>query len=131
MDILERLAKAIGYPEEPERAEDGSAELAVDDGTVRVRTFRGRTVLWRSLGVSDSDTLRDLAGYASGRLLKEEAVLAWDPEAGEAVLWQDLPETEDEGRLRMAFEVFCASCDWWLERCEEFHGGSPEGMILG
>lgn len=131
MNIQERLTKAIGYPTEPERTESGAVALTVDDGTVQVREFRGRTVLWRSLGVSDGDTLRDLAGYASGRILKEEAVFAWDSEAGEAVLWQELPETEDEGRLRRTFEVFCASCDWWLERCEEFHGGAPEGMILG
>ena len=131
MDILERLTKAIGYPTEPERTADGVAALTVDDGTVQVRTFRGRTVLWRSLGVSDGDTLRDLAGYASGRILKEEAVLAWDPEAGEAVLWQELPATEDEGRLQSVFELFCASCDWWLERCEEFHGKPVDSVILG
>ena len=131
MDILERLTKAIGYPTEPERNEKGVATLSVDDGTVQVRGFRGRTVLWRSLGVSDGDTLRDLAGYASGRLLKEEAVLAWDPETGEAVLWQEIPGTEDAGRLRRTFEVFCVSCDWWLERCEEFHGKPADAVILG
>ena len=63
-----------------------------------------------------------LAGYAAGRILKEEAVLAWDPEAECPILWQDVSESASAEQLKIAFEVFCASCDWWLARADEAGG---------
>ena len=39
------------------------------------------------------------------------------PEA--AILWQDVPASASDERLRLFFEVFTASCDWWAERVKE------------
>ena len=73
----------------------------------------------RSLGKFDDDGLKRLAGYAAGRILKEDAVLAWDPGRGELLLWQDAPAGASEVQMKRTFDLFCASCDWWLARAGE------------
>ena len=56
-----------------------------------------------------------IMGYA-GRLLREDAVLAADPGAPGAFLWQDAPTTADAPALVHLFETFLDSCDWWRAR---------------
>ena len=127
-----RLARAIGYPEEiPPGARsfvfqvDGHAvEAAEESGRLRLACHLPRPG-------EEGDLVR-LAGYATGRMLKEEAVFAWDPEAETAMLWQDVPATAGDALLRRFFEVFMTSCDWWAARIGDAPAVSriPEMVIL-
>lgn len=124
------LARAIGYPEEVPSDAD-SFVFSVDGGRVEASVGRGRLVLVRELGASGDVDLAQLAGYAAGRVLREEAVLAYDPGDDRVILWQDIPADADAGVLRRFFEVFAASCDWWLARVDEAGAVAsvPEMMI--
>lgn len=124
------LARAIGYPEEVPPDAD-SFVFSVDGGRVEASVGRGRLVLVRELGASGDVDLAQLAGYAAGRVLREEAVLAYDPGDDRVILWQDIPADADAGVLRRFFEVFAASCDWWLARVDEAGAVAsvPEMMI--
>ena len=129
MKAPDRFLRAIGYPLDSVREEEGGYVLQVDGAAVRVAAVRDRLVVSRSFGDPDDETLRSLAQYAAGRLLREEAVLAWDPDRRELVLWQEIPDVPDEGLVRRAFELFCTSCEWWAERCVEPRVDVPEMMI--
>ncbi|MCQ2390146.1 MAG: type III secretion system chaperone [Kiritimatiellae bacterium] len=108
-----RFVTAIGYPiEEIERTE-GPVSLLVDELTIQVLEARGSLVLRFVVGRGDEADAAELAGYAAGRILKEEATLAYDPEAGEIILWQRLPANAREDLCRTAFELFMVSCEWW------------------
>ena len=127
-----RLIDAIGYPE---RAPEGSASytLRVDGMEILAEERDGRLVLSRVL--TDSDELVPaLAGYAAGRLLREEAALSAEPNAHGAFLWQDAPAAADAQALVRLFETFLDSCDWWRSRVAgDAAGGAaataPEMMI--
>ncbi len=58
-----------------------------------------------------------LAAYAAGRMLREEATLAYGK--GNVFLWQDAPVDADDRTLLRLFESFTDSCDWWRARVEE------------
>ena len=109
-----RLIDAIGYPE---RAPEGAASftLRVDGMEIIAEERDGRLILSRILTDSD-DLVPTLTGYAAGRLLREEAVLAADPHTHGAFLWQDAPATADAQSLVHLFETFLDSCDWWRAR---------------
>ena len=111
---IERLAEAIGYPD---RMPEGSllATLRVDGAEVKAAVAGDRLVLSQRL-TSDADKLPALAGYAAGRMLREEAVLAYGD--GAAFLWQDAPANASEQVLARLFESFMDSCDWWRARVE-------------
>ena len=128
---VERLAEAIGYPE----AVPGGAvsfAFAVDGTEIAARESGGRLVLerclWTTADGDDETAVRipaTLARYAAGRVLREEATLAWDPNREAAILWQDVPASAPAERLRRLFEVFTASCDWWAERVKEAQTPEP------
>ena len=124
------LATAIGYPEEVPAASE-SFVFSVDGGRVEASVERGRLVLVRGLAAAGDVDLAQFAGYAAGRVLREEAVLAYDPGDDRVILWQDVPADADAGLLRRFFEVFAASCDWWLARLDEAGTAAsvPEMMI--
>ena len=122
---LDRFLTAIGYPE---KASEGATSfpLLVDDGEVLVSAEGVRLVLSRVLSRDPEDFPR-LASFVPGRMLREEAVLAADPGAdGAAFLWRELPADASAGAMQLAFESFCDSCDWWLERVDEFSAPEPE-----
>ena len=122
---IDCFLSAIGYPE---KASEGAASftLLVDDGEVILRAEGGRLVLSRVLS-SDPEDLPRLASFVPGRMLREEAVLAAEPGPdGAAFLWRDLPEDASAGAMQRAFESFCDSCDWWLDRVSEFSVPEPE-----
>ena len=122
---IRSLATAIGYPEEVDTASE-SFVFSVDGGRIEASVERGRLVLVRELASSGDVDLAQFAGYAAGRVLREEAVLAYDPTDDRLILWQDMPADADAGLLRRFFEVFAASCDWWLARVD---GASPASPV--
>ena len=116
---IQRLAQAIGYPDEvPEGA--ASVTFRVDGREMTAVESGGRLVLRVVLQAEPADDLVErLAGYAVGRMLKEEATLAWDPELDALILWQAVPAQAADGVLRRFFEVFATSADWWHARVRE------------
>jgi len=133
--VIAGLAKAIGYPQEVP-AEAVSFAFVVDDREIVARIAEGGlefscTLLSGEALDRAEDALVRLAGYAAGRLLKEDATLAWDPNARAVVLWMRTP-AEGAGDARRAFEAFCTSVDWWSDRVSEEdlgHVGVPETVI--
>ena len=122
---IDQFLTAIGYPE---RAPDGASSFSVlvDGGEVLVRAEPGRLLFSRALACGEEDLPR-LASLAPGRMLREEAVLAADPgPGGSALLWCDLPANASPAAMQRAFESFCDSCDWWLERVGELSEPEPE-----
>ena len=113
-NALENLCEAIGYPD-PLPAGAESFQLRVDGVAVAARLMNGRLVLSREITRVEAD-LPKLASYAAGRLLREEAVLAWDENAEACILWQECPANASSSQLLRFFETFLASCDWWLAR---------------
>ena len=111
---IERMAEAIGYPD---RMSEGTlmATLRVDGAEVTAAVTGERLVLSQRL-TDDADKLPLLAGYAAGRMLKEEAVLAYGD--GAAFLWQDVSARAGDQALVRLFESFMDSCDWWRARIE-------------
>ncbi|MBQ4479522.1 MAG: hypothetical protein II943_02680 [Victivallales bacterium] len=113
-NALENLCAAIAYPD-PVPAGATAFQLHVDGGVVAARLMNGRLVLSREISREEADLPR-LASYAAGRLLREEAVLAWDERAGACILWQECPANASSAQLLHFFKTFLASCDWWLAR---------------
>ena len=129
---VERLLAAIGYPE---RISNGFAPftLRVDGAEVVAEEMNGRLVL--SCKLTDGENLLPmLATYAAGRMLKEEAALSYGD--GWAFLWQGASAGADSHELRMLFETFMNSCDWWRARVDALLGntevaaGVPETMMI-
>ena len=124
MTAIERLAGAIGYPD---AVPAGATEfvLKVDGAEMRAHEEGGRLILEQALEAAD-DQVVQLAEYAAGRILREEAVLAWDPTKGTPILWQGIAATATDDQLKRFFEVFAASCDWWRARTE----AAPESVSI-
>lgn len=118
-NAIERLCEAIAYPEP---VPDGATSftLRVDGADVLLRLLGKRLVVSRVIDRDEND-LPQLAAFAVGRILKEEAVLAWDDRISACILWQELSETADSKQLTMFFDDFLHSCDWWVERAEELN----------
>lgn len=131
---LERFVQVLGYPGGvPAGAR--TFTLVVDGGEIEAEERDGRLILTKALRTAEageSPDLAALAGYAAGRMLKEEAVLAWDAVREAPILWQDVAAGADAAQLRRFFEVFTASCDWWEARVRDVrdHRRVPEMMIV-
>lgn len=122
---VEKLLTAIGYPEKAP-ADAVSFSVLVDGGEVLVRAESGRLFFSRALACAETDLAR-LAALAPGRMLREEAVLAAEPgPGGAAFLWRDVPADASPAAMQRAFETFCDSCDWWLDRVAGFSAPEPE-----
>lgn len=126
---IERLAKAVGYPE---RVPDGALSFAfrVDGEEILAEEENGRVVLSRVLS-DDAAVLQTLAQYAVGRMLKEDASLTFGRPGlsafdlgSSSFIWQDAPADADSGALCRLFESFLDSCDWWRARVDALHGGA-------
>ena len=98
--------------------------LEVDGAAVTARLLDGRLVLSRVIDREEKD-LPQLAEYAAGRMLAEEAVLAWDERAAECILWQEVQEDAEAADLLRFFETFMNSCDWWQARARELNAPPP------
>ena len=120
---IERLGEVIGYPE---RVPEGAVSYVfrVDDDPVRVRLSGARIILeWR---FPEGVPVERLAGFATGRILREEATLAWEPSVERALLWQPIPQDADGGELERSVGAFLNSRDWWKERVREFSAPKPK-----
>ena len=129
---IERLAKAIGYPD---RVPAGVVSFAfrVDGAEIAAEEIDDRLVLSRVLS-DDATILPTLATYAAGRMLKEEAVLSYGD--GRAFIWQDASVDADAHALLRLFETFMDSCDWWWARIDALRGNEtseasmPETVMI-
>ena len=133
MGAIDRLSEAMAYPVEERKRGVSSAEFLVDGGVVLAQEEHGQLRFVRKLGAVAEGGLAQLAGYAAGRMLKEEAVLAWDPRAKGLLLWQEVPTSGSDELLLREFDLFLDSCDWWESRMKELAtGGRPiaEMVIL-
>ena len=120
---VNRLCEAIGYPDPvPEGA--ASFQLEVDNAEVMARILGKRLVLSKVIDRNEADLPR-LASFAPGRMLVEDAVLAWDERAAACVLWQELPDDADASHLVGFFENFMSSSDWWMARATELGAPTP------
>lgn len=119
---LERLARAIGYPEAL-APEGGTCILRVDGHAVQASAAAGRIVLRYALACPE-ERLTEFAEYAAGRVLREDAVLAWDSRTSELFLWAAADAEADGETLRRVFEGFADACDWWAARVAD--AGVPE-----
>ena len=118
-NAADRLLAAIGYPERIPNT-DAPFTLRVDGRGVLVEVSAGRIVLSIVL-TEDESMIPVLAAYAAGRMLREEATLAFGN--GNVFLWQDAPADADDRTLLRLFESFINSCDWWRARVEERRTG--------
>lgn len=114
MNIVGRFASAIGYPQEVP-ADSVDFAFKVDGGEIRALDLEKRLLLLREIS-REEDALPRLASYTVGRALREDAVLYWDERIGAAVLSQEIPASATAHELRVFFETFADSCDWWLAR---------------
>lgn len=121
-----RLANAIGYPD-PLPEDATRAVFQVDGEEMAVEESGGRLLLRATLAPFGDDPGRAaaLAGYAAGRILREEATLAYDPQDDAIILWQAAPANLPRLALRTFFEQFTASWDWWRARVAEFENPEP------
>ena len=123
--MISKLAVAIGYPE---RVADNSSVYAfrVDGWEIIAEKTAGRLILKFYLDIGYDD-LPEFASYVAGRLLREEAVLAWDDKAQNAVLWREIPENANSAAMKEAFEEFADSCEWWMQRLSDIR--APENVF--
>lgn len=115
--------------------------LRVDGKELLAEEYDGRIVLSREL-TDDVSLLPALATYAAGRMLREDATLAYGRRAKvdgqdlrcSAFLWQDAPSDATARDMLRLFETFMDSCDWWQARMDSLggrDGGSlPEPMMI-
>jgi len=114
-NAADRLLAAIGYPERiPDT--DEPFTLRVDGREMFIEESAGRIILSVVL-TEDESMIPTLAAYAAGRMLREEATLAYGK--GNIFLWQDAPADADDRTLVRLFESFTDSCDWWRTRVDE------------
>ncbi len=123
-----RLLRAIGYPEEV-TGDSAKCILQVDNGEITASDDGSRLVLRASLmpcgEESAAEKIQTLVGFAAGRMLRESAVLAYDPQADAVILWQATNSHAGPMALRAFFEQFTASWDWWRERVTELESPTP------
>ena len=119
---MERVGELIGYPE---RVPEGALSFGfvVDGETVEARQSGGALLLiWR---FPDKAPVQRLAELAPGRILREEAVLAWDAPSRRAILWQVSAKGADDRSLVATFQEFLDSRDWWMNAVEELTAPKP------
>lgn len=114
--MIHRLAQAIGYPETvPEGVH--TYAFRVDGDVYTAEQLGARCVIRRRFQVEDATLLR-LASFTAGRLLREDAVLAWDDHSQELELWQEIPMGRAP-EMAAAFGAFVNACEWWMARVAE------------
>ena len=122
VNLVQRLSELIGYPE---RVPEGAFSFGfiVDGESVEARQAGGALLLvWR---FPEKAPVQRLAELAPGRILREEAVLAWDAPSKRAILWQVSAKGADDRSLVATFQEFLDSRDWWMNAVEELTAPKP------
>ena len=114
MNTIGRLASAIGYPQVVP-ADTVEFAFKVDGGEVHAFDLEKRLVLAREISHEEDDLPR-LASYSAGRIFREDAALYWDERRGAAMLAQEISAAAAPHEMKVFFEMFADSCDWWLAR---------------
>ena len=125
LNMISRLASAIGYPE---KVADNLLVYAfsVDGWEIIAEKLGSRIILKHYLNVHYDD-LPQFASYVAGRLLREESVLAWDDKAKKALLWREISADANPLSMKDAFEEFADSCEWWMQRASDIR--APESLF--
>lgn len=116
MNLLGRLALAIGYPQALS-ADEVDFAFILDGREVRAVDLEKRLVLKCHISRNEEELPR-LASYSAGRMLREDAILYWDERESAAILSQEISADATTHQLKVFFETFADSCDWWLARTE-------------
>ena len=125
-NAIDRFLEAIGYPE---RASAGEVMFTLQvDGDEIVVSVAGDMMRLTLRLTNDDEELPRLAGYAAGRMLREEATLACDKNG--VFLWQQIPANSNAYSMQRFFETFCDSCDWWRARLKSDNDRSDAGASL-
>ena len=120
--LVERVGELIGYPE---RVPEGALSFGflVDGEKIEARQAGGALLLvWR---FPEKAPVQRLAELAPGRILREEAVLAWDAPSKRAILWQVSAKGADDRSLVATFQEFLDSRDWWMNAVEVLTAPKP------
>lgn len=123
-DWIAEIGKAIAYPEE---VPAGATEFTfvIDGRGVRVCESGKRRIASCVLaGAGKAQAVAYLAGLAAGRMMKDDATLAWDADEHALVLWQDVGM--DNRTIVGRLEDFLNALDWWMGRTE---GGETAMMM--
>ena len=125
-NTIERFLEVIGYPE---RAPAGAASFTLQvDGDEIVASVAGDAMRLTLRLTNEDEDISRLAGYAAGRMLREEATLACDKNG--VFLWQQIPANSNAYAMQRFFETFCDSCDWWRARLKSGNDRSDAGASL-
>lgn len=107
---MERFGDLIGYPE---RVPAGAVSFVfrVDGDPVEVRQKEGSLVFkWT---FPENAPVERIAEFAAGRILRDQAVVSWDPFRERVMLWQRTLKGADGAAQVAAFTAFLGACDWW------------------
>lgn len=117
--MITKLANAIGYPDRvPSEAVVYAFRI---DGEEYIAEKMGARLIVRYWLNIDEEELPKFAGFSAGRMLREEAVFAWDDRSERACLWQEMPMGGSVATIVAAFEAFLDACEWWQDRVNELH----------
>ena len=131
---IERLAEAIGYPD---RIPEGATSFILRTDGMEIAAAEDGRRLTLSYALGDGDFgLEELARLAAGRMLREDAALAYGAfpptggsgSAARAFIWQDAAADADRQKLTRLFETFADSCDWWRERVDGIAAHADESV---
>lgn len=127
LNVVNRLIESIGYPKDEILPGAGSVTLKVDAFQLGAYESAGRLVLTYELKKEPEEgDLRKYAQFAAGRILREDATLAYDPNKDAIILWQAVDAQSGSAILRSFFEDFTHAVDWWRERAQEAETKAPE-----
>ena len=121
--LTEKFMRIVRYPE-AEASPDGRTTLVFDGQSVLFHEERGALTLQMELpplpdeADKRHETLLNLASYAMGRSLKDDAILSYDTAKKTLLLWQTLRGVIDDEALVSTVETFLATGEWWRQRLQ-------------
>ncbi len=125
-EFVRRCLTAVGYPAEEIPAVLSSSAFTVDGLEMRIAGEPGGVRFEFRLGAADDAALARLGSFASGRIVREDSVLALDPSDGSLFIWQRVGSSESDDAIVRSFESFAASAEWWNDRLGD---GKPQDEV--
>ena len=127
--LTEKFMRLVRYPQ-ANASPDGRTTLVFDGQPVLFQEDGGGLKLQTDLPALPEDaearreTLLKLMGYAMGRSLKDNAILAYDSSRKTLFLWQPLGGVIDDETLVSQVEGFLAAAEWWRLRLQRQDGAA-------